>query len=189
MISLLLGRLDIDSGKNGYFLDHSPIFQSSDIATVPYEYVDNRYEASLDDEWKIIVEEKEAYKKRLLEVIDRISLLGYTESYCSLEFQKLLEIKSFEEVHLDYRDLKSAFSAADISDILPRPNNDSFASSHETDTLLENFFKRRIQPLLGRVESSLGEFHFEGETVQSLLKPYTLLHLFSANRAALPYFR
>ena len=42
MIHLSVGRLEIDWGKNYGFSDHSPLFQSADLAQVPYYYVDER---------------------------------------------------------------------------------------------------------------------------------------------------
>lgn len=40
MIHLAVGRLEIDWGKNGGFVDHSPLFQVTDLTQVPYYYVE-----------------------------------------------------------------------------------------------------------------------------------------------------
>ena len=40
MIRLSVGRLEIDWGKNFQFADHSQLFQPTDLAQVPYYYVD-----------------------------------------------------------------------------------------------------------------------------------------------------
>jgi hypothetical protein len=40
MIYLSVGRLEVDWGKNFGFTDHSPLFQCTDLAQVPYYYVD-----------------------------------------------------------------------------------------------------------------------------------------------------
>src|SRR5437879_29015 len=40
MIHLSVGRLEIDWGRNFGFTDHSPLFQRTDLAQVPYYYVD-----------------------------------------------------------------------------------------------------------------------------------------------------
>ena len=38
MISLAVGRLEIDWGKNNGFVDHSALFQAGDVAQIPYYY-------------------------------------------------------------------------------------------------------------------------------------------------------
>ena len=47
MIYLAVGRLEIDWGKNSGFADHTPLFQTTDLAKVPYYYVDH-YDSDLD---------------------------------------------------------------------------------------------------------------------------------------------
>jgi len=56
MIELSVGELDIDAGNNTFFFDHSPLFQVTDIARIPYTYVgeDNAY----------IIEYKEGYSRK-----------------------------------------------------------------------------------------------------------------------------
>src|ERR1700737_238122 len=39
MIHLSVGRLEIDWGKNRGFSDHSGLFQTTDVTSVPYYYV------------------------------------------------------------------------------------------------------------------------------------------------------
>jgi len=41
MISLAVGRLEVDWGRNNGFVDHSPLFQSGDVTDVPYYYAGN----------------------------------------------------------------------------------------------------------------------------------------------------
>jgi hypothetical protein len=38
MISLAVGRLEIDWGKNNGFVDHSALFQANDVRQIPYYY-------------------------------------------------------------------------------------------------------------------------------------------------------
>jgi hypothetical protein len=54
MIYLSVGRLEIDWGKNFGFTDHSALFQSSDIAQVPYYYVDESDPQNDDGEYNVI---------------------------------------------------------------------------------------------------------------------------------------
>ena len=68
MIYLALGRLEVDWGKNSSFKNHGALFQPSDRKDVPYFYADD------------VVERKEGLSKPLRDVIQRLDLLGYTES-------------------------------------------------------------------------------------------------------------
>ncbi len=38
MISLAVGRLEIEWGKNNGFTDHSALFQAGDLTQIPYYY-------------------------------------------------------------------------------------------------------------------------------------------------------
>ena len=58
MIQLAVGRLEIEWGKNSGFADNSPLYQSGDLAQVPYYYVDSkspRKEGSEEDDYNLIV--------------------------------------------------------------------------------------------------------------------------------------
>lgn len=57
MISLGVGTMEIDWGKNSYFKDHSALFKPEDVKLIPYYYVG-------DDDKPLIIE-KEGYSKKL----------------------------------------------------------------------------------------------------------------------------
>ena len=61
IITLRLGHLEIDWAKNWRGTDHSELFQSDDLAKVPYHYV--------DDDGELVSKLKEAYAKPLREVV------------------------------------------------------------------------------------------------------------------------
>src|SRR4051812_8878372 len=97
MISLAVGRLEIDWGKNNGFVDHSALFQTSDVAPVPYYYAGDET-AGKDGEpaWEVITELKDGLSKPLSQVIDRITLLGHTRAVCEKEFAALAEFNGFD---------------------------------------------------------------------------------------------
>lgn len=70
MITLGVGRMEIDWGKNHSFTDYSVLFQPSDIKQIPYYYVDT-------DTDKPIIEMKEGYARELSKIRKRLDLLGY----------------------------------------------------------------------------------------------------------------
>ena len=70
LISLGVGRMEIDWGKNTFFRDHSEIFKPEDVKLIPYYYA--------DDNGNIIIEEKEGLSRNLSSMKERLDLLGYT---------------------------------------------------------------------------------------------------------------
>lgn len=66
MISLGLGKFEIDWGKNNFFRNHSKLFEQTDIKNISYYYADDESE------------HQEGYSKKLKYVKPRLELLGYT---------------------------------------------------------------------------------------------------------------
>lgn len=70
IITLGVGQMEIDWGKNNSFRDHSALFKPSDIKQIPYYYVDM-------DTDKPIIKRKEGYARKLSAIKMRLDLLGY----------------------------------------------------------------------------------------------------------------
>src|SRR5205085_8384780 len=100
MIHLSVGRLEIDWGKNHGFTDHSPLFQPTDLTQVPYYYVAHGSEMVRDEygdyEFDLVTEYKDGLSKPLLQVIERINLLGHTIEYAKREFEYLSHLNHFD---------------------------------------------------------------------------------------------
>jgi hypothetical protein len=97
MISLAVGRLEIDWGKNNGFVDYSALFQAGDVAQIPYYYAGKEIKgADSGPDWEVISEVKEGLSKPFALVIDRINLLGNTHSVCEAEFAALAEFNGFD---------------------------------------------------------------------------------------------
>ena len=85
MISLGVGEMEIDWGKNNIFRNHSALFQTSDVKKIPYHYV--------DDNGNQIITWREGYSRKVKSVKPRLDLLGYTlekvkEKYNQLKYKK-----------------------------------------------------------------------------------------------------
>lgn len=65
-VSLRVGTLDLDWGKDNFFHNHSKLFLPSDIKKIPYYYADD------------VIEYKEGYSRKLKDVKRRLELLGYS---------------------------------------------------------------------------------------------------------------
>lgn len=99
MIHLSVGRLEIDWGKNFQFSDHSQLFQPTDLAQVPYYYVDYdqpQEESDREEEYNLVTEFKDGLSKPLDQVIDRMDLLGYTMNYARREFKYMSRLNDFD---------------------------------------------------------------------------------------------
>lgn len=82
MITLGIGRLEIDWGKNSSYTNHSALFQHEDIKLIPYYYVD-------PDTDEPIIEMKEGLSRKLKNIKSRLDLLGY-------------DINSIQDMFMDF---------------------------------------------------------------------------------------
>jgi hypothetical protein len=111
MISLAVGRLEVDWGKNNGFVDHSALFQAGDVAQIPYYYAGQEIKgADGAPDWEVITELKEGLSKPLAQVIERINLLGHTHSVCEAEFAALAEFNGFDATTFSFADLRPFWS-------------------------------------------------------------------------------
>lgn len=180
MIHLSVGRLEIDWGKNHIFSDHSKLFQSSDLAQVPYYYVDEKTPYKMDgneDEYNIITELKDGLSKPLSEVIDRTDLLGYTFKYARQEFEYLSQIHELDPTKLRFDDLAKALGAVDVQ---------SMSADYGEGEDFGKFFRRHIFDRLG-LEDVIKDTHyvqfFTGEAMENI-SAYTILQLVARNPLA-----
>src|ERR1700730_3974458 len=121
MIQLSVGRLEIDWGKNSGFHDHSPLFQPTDLAQVPYYYVDEKNpqkEGGGKYEYNLVTEYKDGLSKPLGQVIERINLLGHTLAYARREFEFLSHLNSFDTDKFNFDQLAEALATVDRHPLL-----------------------------------------------------------------------
>jgi hypothetical protein len=166
MISLAVGRLEIDWGKNHGFVDHSALFQASDVAKIPHYYA--------DPDRGVIVEMKEGLSKPLKEVIDRINLLGHTARICTNEFAALAKFNGFDSKSFSFHQLRNALGKVDVRSLSPY-----YGEGGED---FGKFFRRKILP---RLQLTVGGdvMHRMSEGMENL-SAYTILQLLVANSSA-----
>lgn len=82
LISLGVGQMEIDWGKNNIYRDHSELFKPEDIKMIPYYYV--------DDDGCITTEQKEGLCRSLASMKGRLELLGYTLPEVETQYNLLL---------------------------------------------------------------------------------------------------
>ena len=118
MIHLSVGHLEVDWGKNVYFTDHSQLFQSGDLAQVPYYYMDeNDPYNEHTDEYNLVMVLKDGLSKPLEQVIDRINLLGYTKTYTRKEFEYQARVNDLDTKKFSFDELARTLAAVDVNTI------------------------------------------------------------------------
>jgi hypothetical protein len=177
MINLAVGRLEIEWGKNLGFMDHTALFQSTDLTAVPY-YFTRSEQLSADGKprWEVITELKDGLAKPLPHVIDRINLLGHTPKACEQEFASLANFNGFDPKIFSFRDLQQALATVDVGALSP-----DYGEGGED---FGKFFRREIVSRLGLEKVLTGPTLFEVSEAMENLSAYTVLHLLSANPMA-----
>ena len=104
MITLRLGRLEVDWGKNSFFRNHSPLFSKSDLGMAEYFYAGNQ----------VIVQP--AYVRELRRVVGRLELLGYSLEGCRKAYATALSHVPdyYPEVTIGFDVFRQALCAVDL---------------------------------------------------------------------------
>ena len=110
MITLGIGRLEIDWGKNNFFTNHSRLFQAADLSNAPYYH-------GRDGE---VVEIKRAYVRKLGDIVPRLELLGYTVAQCRQLYDET--VQEHPDYHrpdeITFDDFASALAAANVDHVM-----------------------------------------------------------------------
>src|SRR4051812_11700407 len=96
LIHLTLGRIQLDSGKNEGFENHSVLFLPEHRTKIPYFYageVGKKKYARLPlikkkwGSYRLITQMQEGFSAPLEAVASRLALLGYSEAFCRRQFE------------------------------------------------------------------------------------------------------
>lgn len=179
MISLGVGRMEIDWGKNHIFRDHSAIFKPEDVKPIPYYYV--------DDDGAPIVKYKEGYSRKLASIKQRLDLLGYTLGNVQRMYNQVLDecAEHGLSVTLSFDAFFELLKDIDIS----RINTLEYAVEYDENGYdLGEFARRCIIPdkeIYSRLLVAFGgdkhELNYELETFFENLNPYVILRLLAEN--------
>lgn len=112
MISLALGRLEVDWGKNNFFSDHGHLFQASDLKQVPTYYASESW-----PEGEPVVEMGEGFGKPLRHVRDRLELMGYTLRSVEHIYAQLHRLHDVSGTPIPFRTLRNALSKVDVTKV------------------------------------------------------------------------
>lgn len=169
IVTLRLGRLEVDWGKNEFFRNHSPLFDKTDIADAEYFYADN----------KVVVQP--AYVRKLSRVIPRLELLGFSITGCEAAYADALRHwpRYYPKVGVDFDTFRHALSVLDLDRVRTDDYDHDFELGEFARYVLSDpLFKQAAETLSGGVTRDDGTF-FEN------LDPYVTLRLLGENPANL----
>lgn len=106
IISLGIGKFEIDWGKNNYFQSHCNLFQQNDFKKIPYYYFDG-------------VEEKMGYSAPIAKIKKRLDLLGFNLEKCKKEYCQRVEFEDINDYYhvLTFDEFYTLFTKIDIDEI------------------------------------------------------------------------
>lgn len=165
IITLGLGPLEVDWGKNNRFINHSRLFQKTDISTQVYEYAND------------VRNSKSAFVRPLRKIVKRLDLLGYTLPTCRAAFQSLLN--EFLEMGgsgpVDFDSFLKALISVDVEKVTPSKESNDFDFGYfATEAILQD-------PEFIKVNPNFADFtRYDGEFFENL-DPYVILRLLAEN--------
>lgn len=179
MISLGVGTMEIDWGKNNCINFHSDLFQPEDVKQIPYYYV--------DDENSYNTEYKEGYSRKLSSVKQRLNLLGYTLKTIKTMYNEMVEECENHclSVALSYENFSKLLKEIDVNKI----NTLKYEVEYDENGYdLGEFARRCIIPeeeihskLFSEIDEDEYNVTYDLEVFFENMNPYIILRLLAEN--------
>ncbi|MGA2437489.1 MAG: HEPN/Toprim-associated domain-containing protein [Acidobacteriaceae bacterium] len=169
VITLGIGRLELEWGKNNIYSNHSKLFAKGDLNEAVYYYADN------------LKETKPAYVRTLRDMVRRLELLGYTLHGAKRIYdESVADVPSyyplFETSFAEFARIMRSISITEIG--LSEDEDGDFSLGELAKNILTKSEFTRVEPALKRMTIEDGTF-FEN------LDPYVTLRLLAENPANL----
>lgn len=119
-VRLSVGRLEVDWGRNFGYADHSQLFQTGDFGEVPYYHAKGEVsfkEGQEEREFDVATEMGGGLSKPLVEVVDRMELLGYSMSYARREFEHVCRMTNVDTTKFNFEQLAEALAKLDVRSV------------------------------------------------------------------------
>jgi hypothetical protein len=167
-ISLGVGHLEVDWGKNSFLRDHSKLYLRTDLADALYYYADNYRER------------KPAYVRTLSSVVRRLELLGYTLSECRRLYDNTAAAipDYYPALELSFDMFARALRSADVTNVNPSEDEDYDLGEYAAKAILSD-------PEFTKTETQLASLTRDDGTFFENLDPYVILRLLAENPANL----
>lgn len=166
MISLNIGEVAIDWGKNQYFNDHSPLFQSGDVRVETFDIDEGESR------------EVESLTKPLAQVAARLDLLGHSVRSCEAHYIRSCVSDDDGNPIVPFAWLAKALRELDVNQALLSPLPVEFEAQLHDDT--DELAHRIIRAL--PESTDIGPFELS-ECIDDL-GPYGVLRLLAENPGA-----
>ena len=173
MISLALGRLEVDWGKNSRFTDHGSLFQSTDLKKVPSYFA--------GDDWpdeEPTIEMCEGFGKPLGDVVDRLELLGYTLPAVEHHYRELHNLHGLSEQPLPFDRLRQALAEVDVNLV-----SGNYGEDYDPGEFVQKEIIDRLALTSELDHSGLRSDHWEIDLLLENFSPYGGLRLLAENSA------
>jgi hypothetical protein len=164
MISLGLGQLEVDWGKNNFFTNHSKLFLKGDIAPAIYYYAEGHEES------------QPAFVRKLRSVIKRLELLGYTMTEYKCRYEESVELipDYYPDPEISFELLSRALRSVDVSRVSVPRDSDYDLGEFATKAILND-------PQFTKTDAALASLTKDDGTFFENLDPYITLRLLGEN--------
>lgn len=167
MITLGIGKMELDWGKNNIFNDHSCLFQKEDIKMVPYYY-------SYDD-----IEYRKGLSKNIKSVKRRLDLLGYSlhaiEDIFNEDLKRISELDNIS-IPISFNDYYNNIKNIDINNI------DMTSGEYDYNYDLGEYVRNCVISEINKLSTfSQYEYYNIIEFLENL-HPYITLRILSENK-------
>lgn len=167
MITLGIGKMELDWGKNNMFHNHSCLFQKEDIKMVPYYYSD-------DD-----IEYRKGLSKNIKSVMRRLDLLGYSlhdiEEIFNEDLKRISELDNIS-IPISFNDYYNTIKNIDINSI--NMTSEEYDYNYDLGEYAQKCVISEINKLCTLSEY---EYYYIREFLQNL-HPYITLRILSENK-------
>ncbi len=172
IVTLGIGRLEVDWGKNNSYTNHSKLFLPTDRKPISHHYVDEETQEPIEDL-------KPGFSRSLRSVKRRIELLGYTLSEARRCFEEPAVPDDYDPPEMSFELFARALASVDVHAV----ELDPWFADHS----LGDFAARSIlrDPEFAKHAESLSTLtRFDGQFFENL-DPYVVLRLLAENPANL----
>jgi len=172
MISLGLGKLEIEWGKNHFFRNHSKLFLKDDVAPAIYYYAEG-HEVT-----------RPAYVRKLRSVVKRLELLGYSLANCKRYYEESVrEVPNYyPDVGTSFETFSRAMCSVDVRRVSLSDDDPRHFELGELACAIMS--DREFAKMVGALSSTITRD--EGTFFENL-DPYVTLRLLAENARNLDY--
>lgn len=167
MITLGIGKMEIDWGKNNIFNNHSCLFQKEDLKIIPYYYTNNE------------VEYKKGFSKNIKSIKRRLNLLGYNLNQIEDMFNEELEyVNQLYETSLpiNFNDYYNVLKNININII------DMTSEEYEYEYDLGEYVRKCVMGEIKELVKISDDDVYTISTFLENLSPYITLRILSENK-------